>query len=75
MGEIGPAVDGEEGAGVVPGDHAEGGLHVPGDEELERGADDTGDDEDEQGVAVPHAIERDGHEQGAKTVNRRERSP
>ena len=66
-------VDRQERARVVPGDDAEGELHEPAGEVLERASDDGAHQEDEHDVLVVEAVERHGHEHGSEPVDRRER--
>ena len=56
-------------ARVVPCHGAKANLHEPRDRRLEEPADHGGHEEDHDGVSLVEAVERDGHEHGAKPVD------
>ena len=73
--EVRAASDAEKRARVVPGARAERELEEPADEILERPADHGAHDEDHDDVGLVETVERDGHQNGAEPVDRRERPP
>ena len=73
--EVGATVDVEKGAGIVPGDGAEGVFHEPADEVLEGAPDDGADEEHHGDGRVVEAVERQRHEHGAEAVNGGEGPP